>query len=195
MFSSIFGKSEVVVIPQTNRRFEYPKSYFREKVVTMQVPLDDALIHAVMDVNLDRDVHGNPIFDEPDLGYHGYGEKFDGVWQYQRDGSFNPLFVQKVKARDMTEIIPSRQDKEWVGYDPNFDEGIDFGAVVLHYSVTEGPQGRGEVRNVLFDAPDSGTNGPRFHNPSTKKEVFKFDNSGGLNPLFLQIRKSQVKWQ
>jgi hypothetical protein len=146
-----------------------------------------------------RNESGEVIYDAPNYGFSGFGGKLEtplgDAWQYDRYGHINPLYAQAFRAAHEIYIKPEHL-KKWVGINPDYDHGISFDAVYPHWPNGTTLSSR-TGRNMLLDAPDTGVSGPQYQHPrhTEKKLVYKFDNKGELNPLFVQIRRSIVKWE
>lgn len=146
-----------------------------------------------------RNENGKVIYDAPNYGFPGFGDKLEtplgDAWQYDRFGHINPLYAQAFRALHEIYIKPEHL-KEWVGINPDYDQGIDFSIVNPHWQPSISLSSR-HGHNMTLDAPDTGVSGPQYQHPRhrEKKLVYKFDNKGELNPLFVQIRRSLVKWE
>jgi len=152
-----------------------------------------------------RNGMADPILDETDTGVKGFGGMLHSprgdLWEFDRYGNRNPAYVQWYKAKH-EKWMKLESEKSW-NIDPSLDQGINFDNVVLPCSVKgkfKRQGGRVEATDFRFDAPDYGTSGPwvrsdgQLGSKDDEDRVYKFDMSGKLNPLFLQLRRSKVEW-
>jgi len=126
-----------------------------------------------------------------DFGKYLYGENQQVVWEYDSDGRVNRAYLERLRVSLEVEVPPVVC---WDGYDPNLDFDLDLENVVLRQTLTR-PQ-KGFVYVVQFDASDHGHCGPSILHPANSdREVFKYVVNDHVNPLFRQIRRSQVRWE
>jgi len=139
---------------------------------------------------------GSPQFEAPDLGVEGFGHSLQDVngkayWEYNADGRFNPAYVERLRERHEVKIPPVGM---WEGYDDLLDSDLNLQDVLLHEKLTR--PNKGFVYEVRYDAPDLGTEGIALAHPlDPNRFVKKFSSDRKINPLFRQLRRSQVRWE
>jgi hypothetical protein len=195
------------VIEQEDLRVTFPSSHFHLYQSSDQVMhhRDYLAKYGANDVSVFRDKNQKVVYDQPNYGLKGFGSKMEtsagDVWEFDRLGNLNPLYIQARKASEERYVKPEHL-KEWVGVNPDYDQGIDFNLVNGHFFVSghAAPRGwcydrKALTPKVVFTAPDTGVSGPQYRHPSANKMVYKHDDHGELNPLFVQIRRSMVRWE
>jgi len=181
---------------RVDKHWVIPSAHLKEGKYLASFPTID-----VSEIKIRRTPTGKAVLDAPNYGLKGFGSKLEtssgDAWEFDRMGEFNPLYVQAHVAMSQHRI-KLESEKEWVGINPDYDTGIDFSQIVPHY-----PPGIAEAQKsnhiMKFDAPDLGISGCYMEIPPGKpeagKKIFKFDEKGELNPRFLQMRRSVVRWE